>query len=452
MTVSVSTDLPPPAIPVGLRWLVLILLTLAPVSMAQSATFSLADALSKLEQSPILRQAVSVYRQTQADLAVARAKAGMQVRLDTKGSNDLTLSNGTNTLGVSLQLGLSIPIAPQSAPLRAVQIAELALQSADAQLRLIRANLALRVVHAYGQILIADQGREQTLLKLELALNQTRAFAERVRVGTATELDVLNAQLVVGNTQQDLARAEFAVRDARATLAGLIGRSDLPGLLRLPDAPPALPKLERLNVLVSQAPTVVFARVNLEVARLNAQLAELQAFPSLRLEVGVVADRVSAGASVSLPDLIAQTNVNYQVLGSSNAGVPIFSITLSASLPIWDGGTAEASRDSANRNIERSTLELEQVYQDVRAQLASTLELVQLDDQSLPTQRAALEVAQKSLETIQARFKAGSVTPLEVLTARVQLSISQGTLLSTQLRALEDRFQMYALLGVGGLS
>jgi outer membrane protein TolC len=435
-----------------LHWLVLAVLMFVPVSFAQPAVFSLTDALSKLDQSPILRQAVSVYRQTQADLAVARAKAGLQVRLDTKGNNDLTLLNGTNTLTVNLQLGLSLPIALQSAPLQAVQIAELALKSAEAQLRLIRSNLAWRVVRAYAQVLSADQGREQTQLKLELAQNQSRAFAERVRLGTATELDALNAQLVVGNTQLDLARAEFAVRDARFTLAGLIGRGDLPGGLRLPDAPPALPKLERLNVLVPQAPSVVFAQVNLELARLNAQLAELQAFPSLRLELGVVANPVSAGASLALPDLIAQANVNYQVFGLSNASVPIFSLTLSASLPVWDGGAAGASRDSANRNIERTTVELEQAYQDVRAQLINTLELVQLDDQNLLTQRAALEVAQKSLETIQARFKAGSVTSLEVLTVRVQLSMSEGTLLSTQLRALEDRFQLYALLGVGGLS
>ena len=435
-----------------LHRLALFMLILANVAAARPAGLGLSETLSKLDQSPVLRQAVTVYQQAQADLAVAQARAGVQVKLETKSSNDLVLSSGANTFNTSLQLGLSVPLAPQSALVRTAQIAELALKSADAQLRLARANLARCVVRAYGQVLSLDQARGQSQLRLELAQFQASAFEERVRVGTATQVDSLNAQLALGSAQQDLARAEFTVRDARVGLAGLIGRSDLPGPLLPPDAPAVLPDLGRLRGIIGQAPGMVFAQVNLETARLNVLLAELQSWSSLRLGVGVVADRASANVSVGLPDLSAQASLGYQLFGTPSSAAPTFNVTLNLGLPIWDSGIAAASQGSANLNVERTRVELEQASQDVLAQLTGTLELARLDDASLPTQRAALEVAQRSLEATQARFVAGSVTALEVLAARVQLSIAEGTLLSTQLRVLEDRYQVYVVLGVGGLS
>lgn len=428
--------------------LVLGAVALGSVGLAQSAPFTLAEALTRIDRAPAVTQAQQRVRQAQADLGAARAQAGFRVDAGGKGAYSFAVPNAPDAASASLQLTASLPIGASSPQAIIARGAELNLETAEAQLRFARSDLARSVVRAYGRVLIADQQREQTNLLLELARGQARVLAAQQQVGAATDTQVLNAQLALNAAQQAQTQAEYALRDARLSLARLIGLSDLPGA-------PIRPAVSAVPVpdarLVAQSPGVIFARLQLERARLGATSADAQGLPALGVSLGYGGDRAAMSLGFSTKDFNATASLSALPLGIPNTPIGA-NISLSAMIPVWDGGGGDAARQSAAVALEAAQAQLEQTAQDVARQLEGAVQLAAVDASALGGLREAVSVNTQALEIVRQRLNAGSVTALDELAARVQLATSQGALLAGELRALEDIYQIYAVLGVGGLS
>jgi outer membrane protein TolC len=157
------------------------------------------------------------------------------------------------------------------------------------------------------------------------------------------------------------------------------------------------------------------------------------------LSLGLTSDQFGANVSLSMPDFNTQVTVNYQPL-TANPSTSGTTLTLGANIPVWDGGTTDAARESAIIGIENAQSQLEQVRQDTRYQLESAIELARLDAQNLLLQQEAKTVAEGSLNEVKQRLALGAVSPLDELAARAGLEAAQGNLLAAQTRMLEDLY------------
>lgn len=418
-----------------------LILSLCGLALAQEASFSLEQALSRLERAPEVLQARQRLRQAEADLRLAQAQAGLQVNLG--GNANYTWTTSSTPLGTSLSLNLSLPLGT----LFAVRQAELAVEAARASVRQITSELARKVVQAYAQLLLAQSQRSQGGLLLELAQKQAAVVEAQQRLGAATPTQVLNAQLAASSAQQNFSRAESDLRNKQSNLANLLGLVTLPGQPIPPPALPPLPALEQLLMRIEQSPAVIQAMVALEQASLAARKVDGQ--PGFSLSLGYTSDLFEANLGLSIPDLSAQASLTFRpTLASPSQGN---TLSLGASFPLWDGGSAEAARRSAALGLEFARIQLEQTHRDTRRLLESTLEQALLDRQNLAVQQEAAKVAEESLAEVQQRLALGAVTALDEIAARANLEAAQSTLLASQMQILEDLYQLYALLGVESL-
>ena len=421
------------------------LLGLSGLALAQS--FPLAEAISQVDSAPEVVQAQQKLRQAEADLRVAGAQAGLQASLG--GTASYTWATPTITpVGTSLSLNLSLPLGTASTPMVAVRQAELALEAARATLRQTGSDLARRVVQAYSQVLLAESQQTQGGLLLELAQKQAAVVEAQVQLGAATPTQSLNARLAASTTQQNASRAESDLQEKRADLASLLGLVTLPGKPAPPPSLPALPMLDQLTARTGQSPAVVQAMVALEQAKLA--LYKASGGSGFSLSLGYTSDQFEANLGLSIPDYSAQATLTVRPTITTSPGQGN-TLSLGANFPLWDGGNAEATRQSAVLGLEFAQNGLERARRDTQRLLQSALEQARLDGQNLPVQQEATRVAERGLAEVRQRLALGAVTPLDELAARAGLEAAQGALLGAQMRVLEDLYQIYAVLGVGSL-
>jgi outer membrane protein len=413
---------------------------------AQEASFSLGDALARIGRAPIVVQAKQKFRQAEADLRLAQAQAGVKVDFGGNVSYSWLNPVAANPVGVGLNLGVNVPLGTSSAAVVALRQAELNLESSRISLRQTQSEMTRRVVQLYGQVLVAESQRGQNTVLLELAQKQTGVLEEQQRLGSATATQVLNSRLSLSTAQQNLNKAESDWRDKRSSLAGALGLAALPGQPTLPNDTPTVLTLEQVLPKLEQSPAVAQALLAVTQARL--QLEKTQRGFSLSL--GLTSDQFAANLNLSVPDFNTQVSINYQPLTPTPTSTGT-TLSLGATIPIWDGGTVEVAQESAIIGIENAQAQLEQARQDTRYQLESAIELARLDAQNLLLQQEAKTVAEGSLNEVKQRLALGAVSPLDELAARAGLEAAQGNLLAAQTRLLEDRYQLLALLGLGAL-
>jgi outer membrane protein TolC len=423
----------------------------ASLAQAQEPPFPLEDALRRLERAPAVVQARQKLQQAEADVQLAQTQMNLRLEAGAQTSYAWTTPASSAPFGIGVSLGVSTPIGPSSAPALALRQAELAAEALRIGLRQTQSDLARRVVQAYVQVVLAESQRAQNALLLELAQRQTAATEEQQRLGAATPTQVLNARLSTSTAQQNLNKAEFDWRDRRSNLANALGLAALPGRPVLPTDLPTLPSLEQLVPRIEESPAVAQARVALEQARVQVDRAGGLGLSGLSLSLGLASDQFGASLGLTLPDYSGKLTLNLQPVGVSSGASGGTTISLGASIPVWDGGNAGAAMSSATLGFENAQRDLEQARQDVRFQLEAALAQAALDRQSLPVQQEAVEVAQSSLAEVRQRLALGSLTALDELAARASSEAAQGSLLAAQTRILEDLYQVYAVLGVGGL-
>jgi outer membrane protein len=411
--------------------------------LSQEIVFSLEQALARIGRAPEVLSAQQKLRQAEADLRVAQGQAGLQIGLGGGASYAWATANPA-AIGTSLSLSLSLPLGSASAPIVAVRQAELNVEAARSSLRQMGSDLVRRVVQAYAQVLLAQSQRKQSGLWLELAKRQSAVVEAQQDLGAATPTQVLNARLAASTAQQNVNRAEGDLRDRQTALAALLGLVALPGSLAAPPELPSLPSLEQLLSRTDQSPAVLQAMVALEQAQLAVRKAGGQ--PGFSLSLGFASDQLEANLGLSIPDYSAQAGLTFRpTLTAAGQGN---TVSLGAIIPLFDGGSAEATRQGAALGLEFAQAGLSQTRRDTQRLLEGALEQALLDQQNLMVQTEAAMVAEKSLAEVRQRLAAGAVTALDELAARAALEAAEGTWLAARMRILEDLYQLYALLGV----
>ncbi len=205
---------------------------------------------------------------------------------------------------------------------------------------------------------------------------------------------------------------------------------------------------DAIQIALNSSDEVRLARAEISFAKTQVTAARSQALPQINGNLSytrTLASPFEGGGGISIPDSMKFTpdpsapiadRVRYLELNAKNAGLEglgslfgnlpfgqehTYSGTLSASQLLYSGGRTGAALKIAARYVEAAeltyteevaTLELQVLTAYYRAQLAQELEAISA---------AGVEQAQKFLDDEQLRFKAGSVSELEVLRAEVAL-------------------------------
>jgi len=298
----------------------------------------------------------------------------------------------TNT-GSDIGVGLTLPF-----PTKFVLLNKVGNANVDAvafNYGQLRQQTASQTAQAYDALIVALRHRADLQLGDSLARDFLKKTQVRFDAGTAARLDVLKAQVDLGQAENDLLANQRDLANARAALNRLLGRPLGFGVEAAESlsVPPALPAVDSL-----------------------ISLAQLRR-PELQ---GLASQQRGASAATALAQQYFLPDLNLSVAKNMMQGTPsTYTTGIGISVPLffWNhqrGQVAESRHHERELAAAYSDLEA-QVEQDVRVTYATAAtalaQAVYLRDQLLPEAHRAYDIALTS-------YGLGGSSALDVLDAR----------------------------------
>lgn len=402
-------------------------LILQPLAFAAGlliAGFAQAQSLQELYDAARSYDATYLATKANADAAAARAAqaealvrpslglsaSGTQARTDPPSGPTVN----SRTLSAGLQGKYSVYNAA-NAP--TIERARRGYEVAQADLESAEQDLIVRLATAYFDVLAAKDALTTSQANKTGIAEQLASAKRNFEVGTATITDTREAQARYDLAVAQELAADNDLRVKRVTLDQFVGRVGVePKGLAQPVALPALPSTNVDTWVATgdaQHPAVRKARLGLEVAQLDTQIARAGNQPTLDLNGNVGGQNL-------------HNNLNGALAASSGAGTAkTASVGLTLTYPLYTGGLTQ------NRIKETLVLE-ERARNDLdfaRRSVAEATRRAFFGVQSLKAQVSAYEAAEAStklaLEATQLGYKVGVRVNLDVLNAQTQLYSTQ---------------------------
>ena len=335
--------------------------------------------------------------------------------------------NGPFTFGAPgtsrpVQLDLDIPFPTKFRLNNKIGWADI--RANESNYRLQQQTVALQASSTYDSLLVALRQREILRESRALAADFLKRTQARFDAGTAAKLDVIQAQVAVAQSENDLIANERDIATAQAALNRTLGR--IIGAAIIPSdslaEPPPLPDSASIEqIALANRP---------ELAILQQQQLGARATTSLTKQFW-------------FPDFTMSIQRDY-----SQPGSPLFTTGIALPLPAlyWQHSRGDIA---AAQHFEK---ELDAAYRDARAQVtqdvrsayanASTAmrQVVFLRDELVPSAREAFRISSTS-------YSLGGSSALEVLTARSALLDAQRQLADALAAASTARADLDRALG-----
>lgn len=292
-----------------------------------------------------------------------------------------------------------------------IALAEANARGAEATLERIKQQVIFGVRQAYFQLQLAQSGLQVAERGVAQATENLRVARARVAAGASPRFDEVQAEVSLATARQSQVRARNGIAQAMQALAGVLNLP-LNTPLRLSDAFTVQPVRDSADALVAKA---VQARP--EFAELAARQAAAQA--------GIQLAESGGKPNVALQATGSYSNSSGLFAGSS--GATNWSVTLAATLNLYDGGiTRERVREARLRLEQLQAIEAQQ-KQGVELEVRQAYLNLQSAAEELAGADALITQAQEALRIANVRFQSGVGTNLEVLNAQTAASQAEAS-------------------------
>ncbi|MFW5728222.1 MAG: TolC family protein [Spirochaetota bacterium] len=318
--------------------------------------------------------------------------------------------------GASIELAGGIPL-------------RLAQTSADMQ----KNARILGVLESY--LRVVELRRQVALLERNIGTTAERVDQARIRLrqGTITQSGVWDVEVSLEELREGRLEADYALVQAESSLAASLGL-DSEGLAayRLADTVPtiSLPEEEEMVAVASGNSTEVRqARESLSQAQLQRIVNGRQYGATLSTSVSVTPSYGDDWTDNSFGT--TDFGESYTDLFSEDASWDT-TVSVSLSVPLYDGRRAvhQAARDA--RSAERAALSLSEAQRSVRENIGSLYLRRRLLQDQLSLRETSLAVEEDRLAEQRKRAELESVTPLDIREAEAQVVSRQDALWRTR--------------------
>ena len=359
----------------------------APQSAAAAAAepLSLAKAIElALEGNPEVAAAKRQWEATEGQVLQGRSRPNPELAYSLEDTRSKTRTQ-------SWQLNLPVELGGKRAA--RTKAAEKTREQAQAQLAELQATVRANVAAAYFDVLTAQDRLVLARDSAALAKSSTDTVSKRVAAGKVSPVEESKARVAEAGVRVELAQAASEQRNALSRLFALLGRIDAPYTVLEGKAEnlPSVPSLADLQPLISSAPGVVLARIEVDRRKALTALEQSKRVPDVTVSVGMQRSN--------------ETQRNVLLFGVS---VP---------LPVFDrnqGNLLEALKleDKARDELQAASVRLHSEVAQGQERLSTiTAEVQSLQQDVLPGAKSAYDAA-----TI--GFENGKFNFLEVLDAQ----------------------------------
>lgn len=352
---------------------------------ATAEPLSLAKAIElALEGNPEVAAAKRQLEATEGQVLQGRSRPNPELAYSLEDARSKTRTQ-------SWQLNLPLELGGKRAA--RTKAAEKSREQAQAQLAELKATVRANVAAAYFDVLTAQERLVLARDSAALAKSSTDTVAKRVAAGKVSPVEESKARVAEAGVRVELAQAASEQRNALSRLFALLGRIDAPYTVLEGKAEnlPSVPSLADLQPLISSAPGVVLARIEVDRRKALTALEQSKRVPDVTVSVGMQRSN--------------ETQRNVLLFGVS---VP---------LPVFDrnqGNLLEALKleDKARDELQAASVRLHSEVAQGQERLSTiTAEVQSLQQDVLPGAKSAYDAA-----TI--GFENGKFNFLEVLDAQ----------------------------------
>ncbi len=345
------------------------------------------------------------------------------------------------SIGVNYSLSGQAIMAPGQAK-RNQEATRARIAGEEAQLRLNITQLYLDVVRQEEARALAERELERARLDVQLAQG-------RLDVGSATVIDLRQAELSVGRAQVALLRAEAAVETARIRLFQRMG-VDLASTAALATtfeiAQPDWDVDELYAIAIGRNPDLTSLRATEEASRYGVRMARASYYPSLSISTGfsgftrqasntaaqeaqaVASARSQLAQCVSINQILtrladplpeqdcsgfAVSEEQLEAIRANNRTFPFGftrnppSASISLSLPVFQGLSKQRGLEAAKAQLSDNRHRVREKEIALRADIRAQLAVVQMAFESQLIEERNQELADEQLRLEQERYRLG---------------------------------------------
>lgn len=333
-----------------------------------------------------------------------------QLGVGSSSSGETGMKVGTdNTYSVGLSASLPI-IAPQL--WKSVQLSSADIEQAVESARSSRLSMVNQVEKAYYNLLLAQNSYEVIKMSYDNAVLNAQDYKHKFEQGTASEYDVLRADVQVRNLEPTLLQTENSVKLSKLQLKVLMGVDmalEITPTDRLEDYEASMYE-ETMNIDTS-------LEQNTDLRQLDLQTAYLK-------------KAVDVQRMAWFPTLSATANYNW--ISMSDGGMfsdfrwsPYSSIGLSLSLPIFQGGARHFRIKQAKSNVLQLGLQRDNLLNTLSMQVQMSMDNIQKSVKQIASNKEGVRQAEKAYAIMQKSFEIGSATFIELNDADLALTNSR---------------------------
>lgn len=300
-----------------------------------------------------------------------------------------------------------------------------------------RISLIAETANAYLTFIADRQLLDLANKTYDAQMKNYELVQNKFRIGTATQLDVSQADTTVQSAKANIAQYNRLMAQAKNALVLLVGANvddlmnntdTLDSIRVISDLPVGLPS----DVLLSR-PDIVQAEHSLKAANADIGAARAAMYPTISLTA-------SAGlASTSLTNLFTS--------GSALA----WNFAPSVSIPIFNRGKLKASLETAQVSEKIAAAEYEKAVQTAFREVADQLAARGTYKSQMEAQTRLVASTQKSYDLSSVRYKNGIDNYLSVLTSQTSLYSAQEGEISVKQAYISNLVTLYKVLGGGQL-
>ncbi len=389
--------------------------------------------------------------------------------------------------------GIALSYTLSGSTLRAPARARAARSAGEARTRDVVAQIVFEVTLAYLDLLRQHEGVILAQSQLERANGNLRLARGRQAAGSATLLDVRQAEVQVGREEVALLQAELGVRTARLVLLQRMGvdldREVIP-TTRFEVAEIEWNEEELFELALSRNAALQSLRANQSVAAVDVQVARSGYFPTLSMQAGLSgftrqasqSDFLLSQADRQAEQMVTQCEFQNEIFRrlaeplppqncsdfllteeqrhgvlEQNRAFPFnftrqpASVSLSVSLPIFQGLGRQRDLEAARVQEENATERLRERELATRTEIASLLAAIETAYQSSLIEVRNREVAADQIHLAREQFGVGLATFLQLVEAEALKAQADRDHLESIFRFHEAIAQLELLTG-GGLS
>ena len=274
----------------------------------------------------------------------------------------------------------------------------------DAELKLAIFTKVSDVISTYYNLV--QQQQQLKALDTAIVISNLRITTadNRYKIGKASKLEVLNAKVDLNTDTTTLHRQKELYANTKIYLNEILGRDVKTEFTVVDeiviDETLLLPEL--MTLAEKQNPQLQTQIINKRISELQLKQVKASRYPTVNITSGYNFSRTEASLGF--------------ITQSSGQG---FTYGFNASMNIFNGGLQNRNEKAAKIQVENSKIVIEQQLQTLRSQLSSAYQTYLTNLELTKLEAKNEEIAKENLDITLAKFKIGTIVPLEFREAQL---------------------------------